>query len=68
MKKMPISVPIWFAKKSKFLNMKFADIPIPGNIDIIRDKVMIVSWAPTITAILINSNAIADNFRNYFER
>jgi len=57
----------WFAKKSKFLNMKFVDIPIPGNIDIVRDKVMIVAWVPTITAILINSKAIANNFRDYFK-
>ena len=56
----------WFAKQAKFLNMKFVDFPIPGNIDILTDKVLIVSWTPTPTAILIHSQTIADNFRDYF--
>jgi sugar-specific transcriptional regulator TrmB len=56
----------WFAKQAKFLNMKFVDFPIPGNIDILANKVLIVSWTPTPTAILIHSKTIADNFRDYF--
>ena len=56
----------WFAKQAKFLKMKFVDFPIPGNIDIVKDKVLIVSWEPTITGILIHSQSIADTMRNYF--
>jgi HTH-type transcriptional regulator, sugar sensing transcriptional regulator len=56
----------WFIKKSKFLNIKFVDFPVPGNIDIIKDKVMIITWNPAPTAILIHSKAIAENFRDYF--
>lgn len=55
-----------FAKQAKFLNMKFVDFPIPGNIDIVNDKVMIVSLMPTPTAILIHSQTVANNFRDYF--
>ena len=47
--------------------MKFTDIPIPGNIDIIKDKVLIVSWRDTIFSILIHSQSFADNLRDYFE-
>jgi len=56
----------WFTKKAKFLNVKFVEFPIPGNIDISNDKVMIVTWSPTPTAILIHSQTVADNFRDYF--
>lgn len=57
----------WFAKKAGFLKMKFTDIPIPGNIDIIKDKVLIVSWRDTIFSILIHSQSFADSLRDYFE-
>lgn len=55
-----------FAQKAGYLNVKFVDFPIPGNIDIFKDKVMIVTWSPIPTAILIHSQTVADNFRNYF--
>jgi len=58
----------WFAKKAKFLNIKFIDFPIPGNIDIVQDKVMIITWSPTPTAILIHSRTVAENFRDYFNK
>lgn len=57
----------WFAKKATHLEMKFTDIPIPGNIDIIKDKVLIVSWKDTIFSILINSESFANSFKDYFE-
>lgn len=58
----------WFAKRAKFLNIRFVDFPVPGNIDIIRDKIMIVNWSPTPIGILIQSQTIADNFRDYFNQ
>ena len=57
----------WFAKQAKFLKMKFVDFPIPGNIDILENKILIVSWQPTITAILIHSENIANTMRTYFD-
>ena len=58
----------WFAKKSKFLKMKFSDIPIPGNIDILNDKILIVSWRDSIFSVLIHSQSLADNFSDYFNQ
>ena len=55
----------WFAKKAKFLNTKFIDYPIPGNIDVFRDMVFIVSWHPEVVGILIKSKSIANSFKNY---
>lgn len=56
----------WFAKKSKHLTMKFSKLPLPGNIDIINDKVLLVSWDKTIFSVLIHSQSLADNLRSYF--
>lgn len=56
-----------FAQKAKHLNIKFVDFPIPGNIDIVKDKIMIVTWGATPTAILIHSETIANNFKDYFD-
>jgi len=56
----------WFAKKSSHLKMKFSNIPIPGNIDIINDKVLFVSWGDTIFSVLIQSQSLTKNLRNYF--
>jgi sugar-specific transcriptional regulator TrmB len=56
----------WFAKKSKHLNMKFVDTPLPGNIDIFKDSVLIVSWRDTIFSVLIHSQPLADHLRDYF--
>ncbi|MEK6888504.1 MAG: helix-turn-helix domain-containing protein [Nanoarchaeota archaeon] len=56
----------WFAKKSKYLTMRFSDLPLPGNIDIITDKILLVSWGEQIFSVLIHSQSLADNLRNYF--
>ena len=60
----------WFAKKAKRtkkLRMKFSDVPIPGNIDIFKDKVLIVTWKDSIFSVLIHSRSLADTMRKYFE-
>src|SRR3990167_10766454 len=56
----------WFAKNSKHLAMKFSKLPLPGNIDIINDKILLVSWGKTIFSVLIHSQSLADNLRKYF--
>lgn len=58
----------WFIKKAKRFEIKFVDFPLPGNIDIIKDNVMIVSWEPEITAVIINSKSISKHFRDYFNK
>src|SRR3989344_2992505 len=56
----------WFAKKSKHLTMRFSNLPLPGNIDIIKDKILLVSWGESIFSVLIHSKSLADNLRKYF--
>ena len=57
-------------KKSKFIKqthfkMKFVYFPTPGNIDIYKDKTLIISWQEPL-AILITSKDISNKFRDYF--
>lgn len=56
----------WFTKKSKHLTMRFSDLPLPGNIDIINDKILLVSWDETIFSVLVHSQSLAGNLRKYF--
>jgi len=56
-----------FAKGSGFLNLRFVKFPIPGTIDILNEKILIVSWKSPTIAILINSKDIAGSYREYFE-
>jgi len=56
----------WFAKKSSHLTMKFSDLPLPGNIDIIKDKILLVSWGENIFSVLIHSQSLANNLKKYF--
>lgn len=58
----------WFVEKTKrFIAIRFADFPIPGNIDIFQDKVLVISWSPEPIGFLIKSKSVADDFRTYFE-
>ncbi len=56
-----------FIKQAKYIKMRYVSFPIPGNIEICKDKVMLVSWEDPTIGILIHSQSIADNFRRYFE-
>jgi HTH-type transcriptional regulator, sugar sensing transcriptional regulator len=54
-----------FIKKTKF-NMKYVNFPIPGNIDIMGDQLLLISWTHTPTAVLITSQDMANKFKDYF--
>ena len=58
------SVSYPFYPHAKFRFVKF---PIPGNVDIFQDKIMIVSWSEKPVAFLIRSREIAESMREYFE-
>lgn len=59
----------WFSKKASHLKIKFSEIPIPANIDIIKDKILIASWSKeTIFSILITSENLAKTLKDYFEK
>ena len=57
-----------YVKKTGWGNIRFVGFPIPMNIDIYQDKVLIVSWkdAKSTISILITASGIADQFRKYF--
>ncbi|PIN75303.1 hypothetical protein COV18_03885 [Candidatus Woesearchaeota archaeon CG10_big_fil_rev_8_21_14_0_10_37_12] len=49
-----------------WVDERYVNYPVPGNIDILNDKVLIISWSDKPIGILIQSKDVADNFRNYF--
>ena len=48
------------------VKLRFVDFPLPGTMDIFKDKMLIISWS-TKTGILISSKEIADHFKEYFD-
>lgn len=56
-------VKTWFSKD----NIKFVDFPVPGNIDIFQDKILIISFKQPIIGILIKSASLVDSMKEYFE-
>lgn len=56
-----------FNKKAKFLKIRYANFPIPGNWEVNRDMLLIVSWKKPIIGILVKSQSIVDDFKEYFE-
>jgi len=49
-----------------FIEQRYVNFPVPGNIDIIHDKTLITVWGDKPIGILIQSQQVAENFRNYF--
>lgn len=50
-----------------FMKQHHVSFPIPGNIDIGGDNVLIIAWSKQPIGILIKSAEIAENFSNYFD-
>ena len=48
------------------VKLRFVDFPLPGTMDIFKDRMLIISWS-TKTGILISSKEIADHFKEYFD-
>jgi HTH-type transcriptional regulator, sugar sensing transcriptional regulator len=57
-----------FREIPKDVNMRFVNFPLPGTMDILRDKLLIISWNNTATGILIISEEIAEHFKSYFDK
>lgn len=58
-------------KKSKFIkkthfNMRYVNFPIPGNIDVYKDKLLFITWKETSLGVLITSKDMAEKFKKYF--
>ncbi|MDQ6666868.1 MAG: hypothetical protein M3Y53_01425 [Thermoproteota archaeon] len=45
-------------------SMRFVSFPLPGIIDIIKNNLLIITWA-NVTGILVTSKEIAEHFKNY---
>lgn len=55
------------AEYPKLIEQRYIDFPLPGNIDILKDKVLLTLWQEQPIAILIQSQEVATNFMEYFE-
>ncbi|HJT47957.1 MAG TPA: helix-turn-helix domain-containing protein [Nitrososphaeraceae archaeon] len=55
-----------FKEIPKDVNMRFVQFPLPGTIDIFKDKILIVDWKSVI-GILITSKEISMHFERYFD-
>lgn len=47
--------------------MRYINFPIPGNIEVFQDKILIVAWSENPVAFLIRSKEILDIMKEYFE-
>ncbi len=54
-------------KNNKNYSIRFITFPTPSNISIFKDKVIIISWNENPIGILITSEFIANQFRDFFE-
>lgn len=61
----PASIKDKFAGR-KTENFVFVDFPIPLNISIFRDKVLMTPWEEEQTTFLLYSRQLAESFRSYF--
>lgn len=49
------------------MNVRYVDFPIPANMDIVGNKVLIISWKKDVSCVLIHSVEIASSMRTYFD-
>ncbi len=55
-----------YFKNVKKFKVKYTNSSLPGNIEICKDKILMISWDKAITAVLIQSEDLANNLRSYF--
>lgn len=54
-------------KKRKFLNVRYVDFPIPSNISICNNEMVLISWGKKPNGILIKSKQIIESEKRFFE-
>jgi sugar-specific transcriptional regulator TrmB len=54
-------------KKRKYINMRYVDFPIPSNISICNDKMVLINWGEKPNGILIKSKQIIESEKKFFE-
>ena len=47
-------------------SIKFTDFNFPHGMTIFKDNIIMITWKENPTAVKIQSNQIADEFRNFF--
>ena len=55
------------ASYPKFIKQRYVGFPVPANIDLFKDKILLISWGEQPLGILIQSQQIADKFKDYFD-
>jgi len=53
-------------KGRKVKNVKFIDYPVPLNISVFKDRVIMTPWEHKQVSFLIQSRQLAESFRQYF--
>jgi len=54
-------------EKRRYLNVRYIDFPIPSNISICNDKMVLISWGEKPNGILIKSKQIIESQKIFFE-
>ncbi|MAG01933.1 hypothetical protein CMI42_01235 [Candidatus Pacearchaeota archaeon] len=54
-------------KPPKNIDQKYTKLPVPGNIDITDNTILITVWSSKPLGILIQSKEVAKNFQKYFD-
>lgn len=50
----------------KNVEQRYVSFPVPGNLDILNEKVLITVWRSRPLGILIHSSELAESFIQYF--
>jgi predicted transcriptional regulator len=45
---------------------RYVGFPVPGNVGIFNDRILIIAWSSQPIGIVIHSKEVADNFKSYF--
>ena len=56
----------YFEKRQSKAKVQYTDYPIPSNVNIYADKILIISWSENPLAFLIQSKQIANIFKDFF--
>jgi len=56
----------YFEKRQTVVQVKYTDHPIPSNVNIYADKILIISWSEQPLAFLIQSQQITNIFKDFF--
>jgi sugar-specific transcriptional regulator TrmB len=56
----------WNAQ-SKYAKIRYSTFPIPGNMEVCGDNLLLTSWTGQAMGVLIHSKELTEDFKRYFE-